>query len=119
MADILNSLYTSVFGMSVVFVALVSLIFLINLQSLITSKIADRLEKQTVSDKPAAPISIQSDLSSQGIDHQELKLTGVDEKTAAIIMAIVCDETGLPPNELYFKSIRLLEKTAAGKNEGE
>lgn len=119
MADILNSLYTSVFGMSVVFVALVSLIILINIQSLITSKIADRLEKQPITDKAAAPVSIHSDLSSQGIDPQELKLTGVDEKTAAIIMAIVCDETGLPPNELYFKSIKLLEKTAPAKNEGE
>jgi len=119
MADILNSLYTSVFGMSVVFVALVSLIILINIQSIVTSMIANRLEKQTVSDKPAAPVSIRSDLSSHVIDPQELKLTGVDEKTAAIIMAIVCDETGLPPNELYFKSIKLLEKTAPGKNEGE
>ena len=39
----------------------------------------------------------------------ELRLTGVDEKTAAMIMAIVCDESGLPANELYFKSIKALD----------
>ena len=39
-----------------------------------------------------------------------LKLKGCDEKTAAMIMAIVADDTGIPLNELVFKSIKLVEK---------
>jgi hypothetical protein len=35
-----------------------------------------------------------------------LKLIHVDEKTAALIMAIVSDETCIPLSELVFKSIR-------------
>lgn len=36
----------------------------------------------------------------------ELKLYDTDDRTAAMIMAIVADETGIPINELRFKSIR-------------
>ena len=39
-----------------------------------------------------------------------LKLKDCDEKTAAMIMAIVADDTGIPLNELVFKSIKLVEK---------
>lgn len=38
-----------------------------------------------------------------------LKLINVDEKTAAMIMAIVSDESGIPLSELCFKSIKLIE----------
>lgn len=38
----------------------------------------------------------------------ELKLTNVDEKTAALIMAIVSDESGIPLSELIFTSIKLV-----------
>ncbi len=37
-----------------------------------------------------------------------IKLKNVDEPTAALIMAIVSDESGIPLSELCFKSIRLL-----------
>ena len=39
-----------------------------------------------------------------------LKLKNCDEKTAAMIMAIVADSTGIPLEELVFKSIKLVEK---------
>jgi len=39
-----------------------------------------------------------------------LKLKGCDEKTAAMIMAIVSDNTGIPLSELIFKSITLVEE---------
>lgn len=35
-----------------------------------------------------------------------LKLKDVDEQTAAMIMAIVSDESGIPLSELIFKSIK-------------
>ena len=38
-----------------------------------------------------------------------LELIGTDEKTAAVIMAIVSDKSGIPLNRLQFKSITLME----------
>lgn len=40
----------------------------------------------------------------------ELKLINTDERDAAMIMAIVADTTGVPLNELRFKSIKRLEE---------
>lgn len=37
-----------------------------------------------------------------------LRLVNVDDETAAMIMAIVSDESGIPLQELEFKSIKLL-----------
>jgi len=37
-----------------------------------------------------------------------IKLTEVDERSAAMIMAIVSDESGIPLSELRFKSIKKL-----------
>ncbi len=44
-----------------------------------------------------------------GMNQGELELVGTDEKTAAIIMAIVSDKSGIPLNRLSFKSIKLME----------
>ncbi len=38
-----------------------------------------------------------------------LDLINVDEKTAAVVMAIVSNKSGIPLNRLSFKSIRLME----------
>ena len=40
----------------------------------------------------------------------QLDLYDVDEKTAAVIMAIVSHESGIPLNRLQFKSIKVIEK---------
>ena len=44
-----------------------------------------------------------------GMNQGELELIGTDEKTAAVIMAIVSDKSGIPLNRLSFKSIKLME----------
>ncbi|MGN0993483.1 MAG: OadG family transporter subunit [Butyricicoccus sp.] len=49
---------------------------------------------------PAAPAG--------GVYGGEVALIDVDEKTAACIMAIVSDETGIPLSELVFKKIKAL-----------
>lgn len=43
------------------------------------------------------------------VNQAEPELVGTDEKTAAVIMAIVSHKTGIPLNRLKFKSIRLME----------
>ena len=55
---------------------------------------------------PAAAAPVSDEMFSSG----SLKLKNCDEKTAAMIMAIVADDTGIPLNELVFKSIKLVEK---------
>lgn len=39
----------------------------------------------------------------------ELKLIGVDERTAALVIASVCDHLQTPLDELQFKSIKALD----------
>ena len=48
--------------------------------------------------------------SGEEFSSGSLRLKGCDEKTAAMIMAIVSDNTGIPLNELIFKSISLVEE---------
>ena len=56
-----------------------------------------------VSAAPAAPVN------APGTTSGSLDLVGVDEKTAAVIMAIVSDKSGIPLNRLQFTSITLME----------
>ena len=66
--------------------------------------------------KGAAPAAPSAAPAAAAVDSGEefssgsLKLKGCDEKTAAMIMAIVSDNTGIPLNELIFKSISLVEE---------
>lgn len=51
---------------------------------------------------PAAPVAMPA--SSSGVE-----LVGVDEPTAAVIMAIISNESGIPLEQLNFKSIKITE----------
>jgi hypothetical protein len=43
------------------------------------------------------------------IPNRGLNLIGVDESTAALAIAIVCDHLKTAPKELHFKSIKALD----------
>ena len=63
---------------------------------------------------PASPATAAAAPAAEADSGEEfssgsLRLKGCDEKTAAMIMAIVSDNTGIPLNELIFKSITLVE----------
>ena len=58
---------------------------------------------------PAAP-AVAAAVAGEEFSSGTLKLKDCDEKTAAMIMAIVSDNTGIPLSELVFKSIKLVEK---------
>ncbi|NLK73921.1 MAG: hypothetical protein GX288_01350 [Clostridiales bacterium] len=63
-------------------------------------------ESHTVQEElPGATVANEEDFSSG-----TLKLINVDEATAAMIMAIVSHESGIPLSELCFKSIRLINE---------
>ena len=108
-----DSLLVSLFCMFIVFVVLISLYLLIQLFSKALGNI--RLNgKGAVQQSPAVmQPALQAPLAAPGADVSagELRLKGVDEKTAAMIMAIVSDESGIPLAELQFKSIRAIDES--------
>ncbi len=61
-------------------------------------------EAIAVIEKSAPVASVQAPASYTGP-----VLTGVEEKEAAVIMAIVSDKTGIPLERLKFESIKLME----------
>ena len=63
--------------------------------------------------KKAAEPAVAADPALAPGSSGDIKLNNVDERTAAMIMAIVADELQTPLNELRFKSIK--EVTEEGK----
>lgn len=77
------------------------------------SKIVRALEG-AVSKKPAAPAAeapapAAAPVAAPAAPSAGVQLVGVDEPTAAVIMAIVSNESGIPLNRLSFKSIKITE----------
>lgn len=109
-----ESLLTAVFCISMVFIVLVMISFAINIFSFVLGKISPREKAEAKASKATpknpieAPKPVAKDLPvfSSGT----LKLKDVDEPTAAMIMAIVSDESGIPLSELCFKSIALIQQ---------
>ncbi|MBO4449881.1 MAG: OadG family protein [Clostridiales bacterium] len=96
----------------VVFVVLFIMYVLISLAGKILSSATKGSEKKPEA-KPAvaaAPAAAAPAAAEEEFSSGTLKLKGCDEKTAAMIMAIVADDTGIPLSELVFKSIKLVEK---------
>lgn len=104
-----ESIMVAVFCMAIVFAVLVSLFVLVKLLSLCINIINI---KSAGSNGPSGRETKKSDNIGRErepvISRNLLKLNKVDEPTAALIMAIVSDESRIPLSELNFKSIRKL-----------
>lgn len=106
------ALQVSLFGILMVFLLLIILAVLIMIISRVV-RFGENLagkkgEKNAASDEPA-PVqqSAAAGTPLPGTQSQgTLELDGVDEPTAAVIMAIVSDESGIPLNSQLFKSIK-------------
>ncbi|MBP3937863.1 MAG: hypothetical protein IK955_00515 [Clostridia bacterium] len=70
-------------------------------------KVEEPAKTPVASKTPAIPSAIPAGPAASSGD---LELVGTDEKTAAVIMAIVSDKSGIPLNRLQFKSIALMEE---------
>lgn len=107
--SIIESIIVAMFTLSLVFVVLAILCgTVMALSSVLRLKsdkkaVASKNGALTVNDK--ADWDVDAGHASSG----ELKLKNVDEKTAAIIMAIVSDESRIPLSELHFKQIVAIE----------
>lgn len=105
-----DALAVSLIGILTVIIILAVIAGLI----LLVSKIIRSIESAAAKKKPAAAVETTMPAPAgvpmpAGMNQGELELIGTDEKTAAIIMAIVSDKSGIPLNRLSFKSIKLLE----------
>ena len=111
-AVVLEQLPTAITG----FVVVIAMLAVIAVAILIFSKVMSAFTGKKSAEKapavaaPAAPAvapagtPLPADTSAGSLD-----LVDVDEKTAAVIMAIVSNESGIPLNRLAFKSIKKME----------
>ncbi|MBQ6303328.1 MAG: OadG family protein [Clostridiales bacterium] len=94
----------------VVFGVLFLMYILISLSGKIIQAISNIGKKEEPAKAPATAAPAAAAVSEEEFSSGTLKLKDCDEKTAAMIMAIVADDTGIPLSELVFKSIKLVDK---------
>ena len=107
-----DALATSFIGITTVICILAIIAILI----ILVSKVIRAIESAASKKVPVAPVAAAATPSAPagvpmpaGMNQGELELINTDEKTAAVIMAIVSDKSGIPLNRLSFKSIKLVE----------
>ncbi|MBQ9048693.1 MAG: OadG family protein [Solobacterium sp.] len=105
-----EALMVAVLGFSIVFCMLALIMAMINVISKVTSGMqAKRGTAPAKTAEPAVTKAAEPEVKAGGTYAGEIKLFGVDEKTAACIMAIISDETKIPLNQLIFKSIKAVD----------
>lgn len=108
---VLEQLPTAITG----FVVVLSMLAIIAVTILVFSKVMAVFEKKKkpaeapVAAPAAAPSAPAGSPLPANTSAGSLDLVDVDEKTAAVIMAIVSKESGIPLNRLAFKSIKKTE----------
>ena len=112
-AQLGDALLYALFTIGIVFAALLIIFVCIRIFSAVLNALDHK--KDTSTEAPAAAAATTTPAAPKEPEPEEefssgsLKLKGCDEKTAAMIMAIVSDNTGIPLSELVFKSITLVE----------
>ncbi len=111
--SIFESLVVGLICMTIVFAVLAALYILISIMS---KALAGAGNKSKAAEKDgsidlASELNVDQEQTVATADYSagELKLKNVDEKTAAMVMAIVSHESKIPLNELVFKSISAAE----------
>lgn len=114
-----ESLTMAGIGMLVVFLELIILALIIMLMGKIVSSIAGKKGNAAPAAKAApaaAPVkaaapaaAVRTLVAGYNVLKPVLALCGVDEPTAAMVMAITADKLGTQPSELSFRAIRAIE----------
>lgn len=121
----LDAVYLALIGIAIVFVVLIALMLVIWLMGKIfdssdklrekhpewNEKIQNAKAKITFWKKPEKALPATETAVNEYANGTcgDLKLVNVEERDAAMIMAIVADNLGTPLNELRFKSIKKVE----------
>lgn len=96
-----DTLLVSLIGFVTVFVVLIVLMFLIQMLSKIVG------EKQSKKQAAPVPAAAPAPASDEAVDtYTGVKLVGVSDKDAALIMAIVANDLDKPLDNLRFISIK-------------
>ena len=106
-----DALVLALIGMAIVFGVLVLLMGIIWVTGKLAPKLPDVSEKmkKAFKKKKKEEESTEEAPKANGTCG-ELVLINTDERDAAMIMAIVADTTGIPLNELRFKSIKRIDE---------
>ena len=106
-----EALGVALFTWAIVFAVLFLIFVIIRIFGAVVGSFSKKPEAAPAA-APAAATAAPATAEDPGEEFSSgtLKLKGCDEKTAAMIMAIVSDNTGIPLNELIFKSISLVEE---------
>lgn len=107
--SVIESIVVALFCIALVFLVLATLFGMVKLLSIVLGIKLNR--KQVVEVTGAVAENDKKDwgMDDVQVSSGELKLKNVDEKTAAMIMAIVSDESQIPLSELCFKSIAAVD----------
>ena len=103
--SLFESLQIALFGLVTVFAVLVALSIAISVESKIFNFFVKKKDVQPSAEHEEQ--TVKANLTD--IIPGQLKLIDVDEKTAAMIMAIVSDESQIPLSELNFKYIKAID----------
>ena len=110
--QIIEALMIAVSGFLVVFIMLVILWGIIAMISRVVTAAEKRTEpvrKPEFETPQTETVIAEEQKKPHEIYGGEIALYDVDEKTAACIMAIVSDSSGIPLDHLIFKSIKALD----------
>lgn len=110
-----NDFLTAVLGVSVVMLTLALIAVCILLISKIIRIVEAKATKKTAEPVQTSLAESGAPVAADGVNNGEVDLIGVDEKTAAVIMAIVSQKSDIPLNRLSFKSIKLIDDGKGGK----
>lgn len=111
--NIWEALQVSLTGFVIVVLELAALAVLVFLLSKAVRFFLQQAEKKktaTASNIPTVESVPQTSPALSGKSQGQLELIETDEPTAAVIMAIISDQTQIPLNRLRFTRIRLLEE---------
>lgn len=104
---LINSLSVALILMTIVFIVLAVLFLLLKLQTSVLgnfkineSKPASSIQENEKAASAPKPVEVSTG---------ELELIGVDEETAAMVMAMASHELNIPLDEIQFKSIKALD----------
>ncbi|MHB8961665.1 MAG: OadG family protein [Saccharofermentanales bacterium] len=100
-----ESLMVALLCMTIVMLVLFGLFLLIRIFSFAIEKLTKKGKGEKQKDV-SAPATAPENTAGPDFSAGTLKLHQTDERTAAMIMAIVSDESGIPLSELCFKSIK-------------
>jgi len=99
-----------VVGLFLVVLVFAVLAILYGMIMLLAAVLRPKASKKAVENNKGSAVGATSmDMDLVQTSFGEVKLKDVDERTAAMIMAIISDESQIPLSELRFKSIKAVE----------